>query len=337
MNNLPFSEYFTNFRNPEFLYLLLILPVLILWYWRYYRGIHAEVKISTTSSFATYKPSLKQRLIHLPFVLRLLALGAIIVAIARPQSSSKAQNVFSEGIDIVLAMDISTSMLAEDLKPNRIEAAKKVAQEFIATRPTDRIGLVVFAGESFTQVPITTDHDVLKNIMTSVKSGLITDGTAIGEGLATAVNRIKDSKAKSKVIILLTDGVNNAGSVAPVTAAEIAQAFGVRVYTVGVGTIGTAPYPFETPFGIRYENVEVQIDEPTMKKIASQTGGKYFRATNTNKLRAIYSEIDKLEKTKIEVTEFRKYSEEFLPFALIAGILLILEIVLRYTVFKRVP
>ncbi|HEX8548037.1 MAG TPA: VWA domain-containing protein, partial [Cytophagaceae bacterium] len=207
----------------------------------------------------------------------------------------------------------------------------------VNSRPNDRIGLVVFAGESFTQCPITSDHAVLVNLFQNIKSGQIADGTALGEGLATAVNRLKESKAKSKVIILMTDGVNNAGSVAPITAAEIAEAFNIRVYTIGVGTIGTAPYPVQTPFGIRYQDVEVQIDEPTMKQIAAQTDGKYFRATNNKKLKAIYAEIDKLEKTKIEVTEFKTFSEEYLPFALAAGILLLLEILMRYTVFKIFP
>ena len=293
--------------------------------------------MSASGPFSNYKPTFRQRLRHSLFFFRLLAFAALVVALARPQSSSKGQNVTTEGIDIVISMDISGSMLAEDLKPNRIEASKKLAQEFINSRPNDRIGLVVFAGESFTQCPITSDHAVLINLFENIKSGQIADGTALGEGLATAVNRLKDSKAKSKVVILMTDGVNNAGSVAPITAAEIAEAFKIRVYTIGVGTIGTAPYPVQTPFGIRYQNVEVQIDEPTMKQIAAQTDGKYFRATNNKKLKAIYSEIDKLEKTKIEVTEFKTFSEEYLPFALAAGLLLLLEILMRYTVFKVFP
>jgi Ca-activated chloride channel family protein len=228
-------------------------------------------------------------------------------------------------------------MLAEDLKPNRIEAAKKVAEDFIDSRPTDRIGLVVFGGESFTQCPLTTDHSVLKNLFTGIQSGMLIDGTAIGEGLATAVNRIRNSTAKSKVIILLTDGVNNIGAIAPETAGEIAKTFGIRVYTIGVGTRGMAPYPFKTPFGIQYQNMEVQIDEAVLQKIAQDTDGKYFRATNTSKLKDVYKEIDKMEKTKIDVTEFRKHTEEFYPWALIALLLLVADITLRLTLFKNLP
>jgi Ca-activated chloride channel family protein len=245
--------------------------------------------------------------------------------------------VTTEGIDIIIALDISSSMLAEDLKPNRIEAAKKVAEQFIDGRPNDRIGLVVFSGESFTQCPMTTDHAVLKNLFQGLQSGMLADGTAIGEGLATAVNRIRNSKAKSKVIILLTDGVNNMGSIAPVTAGEIAKTFGIRVYTIGIGTQGVAPYPVKTPFGIQYQNMEVQIDEDILKQIAQETGGKYFRATSTSKLKEIYSDIDQLEKTKIDVTEFRHKSEEFYPLIILAALLLGLEMILRYTLLKSLP
>jgi Ca-activated chloride channel family protein len=325
------------YANPSFFYLFALLPFLILWYWKYNGTQSEKINISTLEGFAGYRPSLRQRLRHFPFLLRLAGLSFLIVALARPQSSSSGQNIFSEGIDIVLAMDISGSMLAEDLKPNRIEAAKAVAIDFIKSRPNDRIGLVVFAGESFTQCPITSDHDVLINLFGSLKSGLMSDGTALGEGLATAVTRIKEGKAKNKVIILLTDGVNNVGMIAPVTAAEIAKTFGVRVYTIGVGTKGLAPYPFQTPQGVVYQNIEVDIDEVTMQKIASLTGGEYFRATNNKKLKSIYQEIDKLEKTKIEVTEYRSKTEEFFPFALLATLLLLAEIVLKYTVFKTLP
>lgn len=326
------------FANPEFLYTLgFLIPILIFWYWKFRNKQYAELSVSNTQSIAEYKGSLKQRLRHLPFVLRLLSLSLLIVALARPQSSSKGQNVSTTGIDIIISMDISGSMLAEDFKPNRIEAAKKVGIEFIEGRPTDRIGLVIFAGESFTQCPMTTDHDVLKNLFRTIESDMLVDGTAIGEGLATAVNRLKDSKAKSKVIILLTDGVNNAGVIAPLTAAEIAKEFGIRVYSIGIGTKGLAPYPFKTPLGIQYQYMEVQIDEATMKQIAERTGGLYFRATDLNKLKAIYKEIDQLEKTKIEVTEFRKRSEEFLPFALGAAIFLIIEVITRYSIFKTLP
>ena len=325
------------FAHPKFLYLFTLLPLLIVWYWRKNKKQRAEIKMSSVEGFKLYKPSLRQRLQHLPFVLRLFAIASVIVALARPQSSSRGQNISTEGIDIVISEDISGSMLAEDFKPNRIEAGKKVAIDFIEGRPDDRIGLVIFGGESFTLCPLTTDHAVLKNLFASVTSGMLIDGTALGEGLATAVARIKDSKAKSKVVILLTDGVSNVGSVAPLTAAEIAKAFHVRVYTIGIGTHGYAPYPMQTPYGIQYQNVEVQIDEETMKQIAQMTDGKYFRATDNNKLKEIYKEIDKLEKTKIEVTEFRRHAEEFLPFALFAGLFLLIEIFLRYTVYKSLP
>jgi Ca-activated chloride channel homolog len=325
------------YENPEFFYLFILIPLLIFWYWKYNSRQSEKIKVSGSEGFSGYRPTFRQRLRHLPFVLRLAGLSFIIIALARPQSSSRGQNVFSEGIDIMLAMDISGSMLAEDLKPNRIEAAKAVAIDFIKSRPNDRIGLVVFAGESFTQCPITSDHDVLINLFGSIKTGIMADGTALGDGLATAVSRIKDSKAKSKVIILLTDGVNNQGAIAPLTAAEIAKAFKIRVYTIGVGTKGMAPYPFQTPGGIIYQNVEVQIDEPTMKKISNLTGGEYFRATNNKTLKEIYQQIDKLEKTKVEVTEYSRRSEEFLPFALLATLLLSMEIITKNTIFRSLP
>jgi Ca-activated chloride channel family protein len=245
--------------------------------------------------------------------------------------------VYSEGIDIVLALDISSSMLAEDFRPNRIGAAKTVADEFIAGRPNDRIGLVIFSGESFTQCPLTTDHAVLRNLLKEIKSGMIEDGTAIGMGLANAVNRLKDSKAKSRVIILLTDGVNNRGSIDPVTAAQVAQTYGVRVYTIGVGTRGQAPYPFKTPFGIQYQNVPVEIDENMLQQVASLTGGKYYRATDNKKLRAIYDEIDQLEKIKIEVKEYRRYTELFYGWVGLALAAFMLEVMLGNTVFRKTP
>jgi Ca-activated chloride channel homolog len=325
------------FLYPKFFFGLLIIPMLIFWYWKRSDKVQSDIKISSFSGFEGYRPSFKQRMIHLPFVLRMIALSLLIVCLARPQSSSRSQNVKNEGIDIMLAMDISGSMLAEDFNPNRIEAAKKVAIDFIEGRPNDRIGLVIFSGESFTQCPLTTDHAVLKNLMGSIHSGMVADGTAIGEGYATAIARIKDSKAKSRVVILLTDGVNNAGAIAPLTAAEIAKTFGIRTYTIGVGTKGMAPYPFKTPFGIQYQNMPVEIDEAVLTQVAQATDGKYFRATNNNKLKEIYKEIDKLEKTKIEVTEFRRHAEEFLPFALFAGISLLIEVLLRYTLLRRIP
>jgi Ca-activated chloride channel family protein len=325
------------FLYPWLLYSLIILPVLIFWHYKQSKKQQTELRISTLAGLSNYQASTKQKLRHLPYILRLITIGLLIVCLARPQSSSRSKDVTTEGIDIMLAMDISGSMLAEDFKPNRIEAAKKVAIDFVDSRINDRIGLVIFSGESFTQCPLTTDHAVVKNQLAALQSGMVADGTAIGEGFATAVNRLKDSKAKSKVIILLTDGVNNSGSIAPITAAEIAKTFGIRTYCIGVGTIGTAPYPMKTPFGIQYQQMEVQIDEATMTSIAEVTGGKYFRATNNKSLKKIYDDIDKLEKTKIEVTEFSRHAEEFLPFAIVAAILLLLEIVLRYTVFRSIP
>jgi Ca-activated chloride channel family protein len=323
-----------NFAHPQFFWLLGLIPLLIVFY--IYKELKARptLQLASTKAFQNSKNTWRLYGRHIPFVIRLVVVFLVVVALARPQSSSKEQNVNTEGIDIIISMDISTSMLAQDLKPNRLEASQKVAMEFIEARENDRIGLVVFAGESFTQAPLTTDHSVLKNLFGKIKSGNIKDGTALGEGLATAVNRIKESKAKSKVVIILTDGVNNSGSIAPITAAEIAKTFKVRVYTIGVGSQGMAPYPIQTPYGTISQNVPVEIDEASMKEIAKITGGKYFRATNNKKLKSIYQEIDKLEKTKIEVTEFRKYAEEYLPFALVACALLILEIILRYTIFR---
>ncbi len=325
------------FAQPYLLWFLLIIPFLVVGQIFYVKRKKNDVAFSSFNNFIGYVPTWRQRLQILPFILRLLAIAGIVVALARPQSSSSGQNVTTEGIDIVIAFDISSSMLAEDLKPNRIEAAKKVAEEFIDGRPNDRIGLVIFSGESFTQCPLTTDHAVLKNLFQGIQSGMLIDGTAIGEGLATAVSRIKESKSKSKVIILLTDGVNNLGSVAPVTAGEIAKTFGIRVYTIGVGTKGMAPYPVKTPFGIQYQNMEVQIDEDILKQIADETGGQYFRATSTSKLKNIYADIDRLEKTKIAVSEFRHKSEEFYPLILFVVLFLGLEILLKYSILKSLP
>jgi len=325
------------FANPEAFYLLLLIPAAIAWYWFKGSDTRAKLQISDYSAFLGKTRSLKIYFHHLQFVLKVLAFALLITALARPQSTLSRQSVSVEGIDIVLAMDISGSMLAEDFKPNRLEAAKEVAQDFIKGRPGDRIGLVVFSGESFTQCPLTTDHPVLLNLFDELKSGMIEDGTAIGDGLATAVNRLKESQAISKVIILLTDGENNRGFIDPQSAAEIAKVFGLRVYTIGVGTIGTAPYPVPTPFGIQYQQMEVRIDEPLMQQIAEMTNGKYFRATNKQKLKEIYGEIDKLEKSKVDVTEFRRKTEEFMPFALAAFILLMLDFVLGITVFRKFP
>lgn len=326
------------FANPTYLYLLLLLIPLIGWYVYKLSKNQASLQVSSTEVFdapgvSTWKVWLR----HVPFVLRMAAIALLIVILARPQSTNSWQNSSTEGIDIVLAMDISTSMLAQDLKPNRLEASKDVASSFINGRPNDNIGLVVFAAESFTQCPLTTDHTVLLNLFKDVQPGIIQDGTAIGLGLANAVSRVKDSQAKSKVIILLTDGVNNQGEIAPVTAAEIAKTFGVRVYTIGVGTQGKAPYPFQTAFGVQYMDVDVDIDEPTLKQIAATTGGQYFRATDNASLKEIYSEIDKMEKTKISVQEYSKKQEEYKNWALLLFSLLLVEILLRNTLLRNIP
>lgn len=324
------------FVNSEFFYLLILPLVILIWYVKKQKNTSAAILFSNTESI-NKKPTIKQRLRHLTYLLKIGAASLLVIAMARPQSSTNWEESTTEGIDIVLTMDISGSMLAQDLKPDRLEASKNVAMDFISKRINDRVGLVIFAGESFTQCPLTTDHSVLINLFKDVKSGMVDDGTAIGMGLATAVNRLKDSKAISKVIILLTDGVNNSGTIPPLTAAEIAEKFGIRVYTIGVGTEGFAPYPFQTPFGIQYQDVEVKIDEKTLQDIATLTDGKYFRATNNNSLKEIYKDIDVLEKSKIEVTEFHKRSEEFLPFALWALGLLFLGFILKITYLKQIP
>ena len=325
------------FANPEFFLLLLAVPAMVFWYWKRQHRQLVEMQVSTLKAVHAIPRTLRQRLRHVLFLFRILAFVLLTIALARPQSTSKGENVTTEGIDIVLASDISGSMLAEDLRPNRVEASKKVATDFIDSRPNDRIALVIFAGESFTQCPLTLDHAVLKNLLSQVKTGMIEDGTAIGSGLATAVARLKESKAKSRVVILLTDGVNNRGSIDPLTAANIAQTFGIRVYTIGVGTRGTAPYPVQTPFGTQYQNVPVEIDGVLLQKIADQTGGKYFRATDNQTLKSIYDEIDRLEKTKIEVTQFRRHKEEFYSAAMFGGFFLLLEVFLLQTFFRKLP
>ena len=274
---------------------------------------------------------------HVPFILRIFALSMIIVAIARPRSSEEMERVDTEGIDIILAMDVSTSMLARDLTPDRISASKDIAIEFIAQRPTDRMGIVVFAGESFTQCPLTTDRATLINLMKDVQTDLIEDGTAIGNGLATAVARMKDSDAKSRVVILLTDGVNNRGEISPQMAAEIAKTYGVRVYTIGVGKEGMAPYPVMTPWGVEVQNVKVEIDEALLAEIAESTGGRYFRATDNTKLAEIYSEINKMEKARTTVDSFPIYKELFGKYALLALLAILLELVFNWFIIRRLP
>jgi len=325
------------FANPHYLWFLTILAPLIAWYIYKQARADASLRLSTLSPFKDLKKGIKQYALHGLFVLRCLAIALIIVAIARPQTSNSMRKESTQGIDIMLALDISGTMLAEDLKPNRLEAAKDVAISFVSDRPNDNIGLVVFAGESFTQCPLTTDHTALINLFQSVEYGMIEDGTAIGLGLANAVNRLKESKAISKVVILLTDGSNNRGDISPITAAEIAKTMGVRVYTIGAGASDVAPYPFQTPMGIRYQNIPVEIDEEVLQEIADMTGGAYFRAKDTKKLKLIYDEIDQMEKTKLQVREYSKKSEDFWPFLVGAFVCLLLEMLLRYTWLRRLP
>ncbi len=325
------------FANPGFLFLLALIPLLVLYYYYRRKKGDATISFSTTLPFERGKATLRVIMNHVLFGIRMLALSLLIIAFARPQTSLSRQDISVEGIDIVIALDISGSMLARDFKPDRLEASKNVAMDFIDGRPNDRIGMVIFSGEAFTQCPLTTDHAVLKNLMGDIQSGMIEDGTAIGDGLATAVNRLRNSKAISKVIILLTDGESNMGALDPMSAAEISKMYGIRIYTVGVGTIGYAPVPVQTPFGIQLQSMEVKIDEPLLKQISNMTDGKYFRAINNTKLKQIFQEIDKMEKSKIDVTEFRKKREEFLPLVLIALGLLVTEICLKYLYLKKVP
>lgn len=325
------------FANPGYFLLLVLLLPMILWYVLREKKSHADLQFSSLQAFKGMKHTGKIWLRHVLFALEVLAIVFLVIALARPQSSNSWQTYTSEGIDIVLALDISGSMLARDFTPDRLEAAKEVATKFILERPEDKIGLVIFAGESFTQCPLTTDQAVLVNLLREVKSGMIEDGTAIGLGLANAVNRLKDSPAKSKVVILLTDGVNNRGAIAPATAAELAKTYGIRVYTIGVGTYGEAPYPVQTPFGVQLQNAPVEIDEEVLQQIATLTGGKYFRATDNDKLTQIYSEIDQLEKSKIEVKHFSKKNEQYFIFGLVGMCLLIAQALLRYTLLRKIP
>lgn len=326
------------FEYPALLWLLLLLfPIVAIYIYREYKGLRPWLKVSTIMPLSTKGGGIRRALRHIPFILTCVAIAAMVLAIARPRSSSTFEQVDTEGIDIILALDVSTSMLARDFTPDRINAAKDIAIRFVAERPSDRIGVVVFAGESYTQCPVTTDRATLINLIKEIECGLIEDGTAIGNGLATAVARLKDSDAKSKVIILLTDGVNNSGEISPKMAAEIAKTYGIRVYTIGVGAMGTAPYPYMTPYGPQLVNVEVQIDEPLLKEIAQGTDGKYFRATDNTKLLEIYGEINKMEKNKVQVDSFPLYKELYMPFALAALLALALGLVLKLFVIKYLP
>lgn len=330
------------FANKEYLFLLLLAIPYVLWYLMYRKKSEPTMRVADTFAYRFAPKSWKVRLMPLQMLLRLLAFVMIVIVLARPQTHNSWKNKSVEGIDIMLAIDVSTSMLAEDLKPNRLEAAKQVAAEFISGRPDDNIGLTIFAGEAFTQCPMTTDHSSLLNLLQNVRTdiaarGLIQDGTAIGMGLANAVSRLKESKAKSKVVILLTDGSNNMGDLSPMTSAEIAKSFGIRVYTIGVGTNKVAPYPMPVAGGVQYVNIPVEIDTKTLSDIASATEGDFYRATNTDELHQIYKEIDKLEKSKLSVTSFSKRYDAFQPFAAVAVIALLLELLLRITVFRRIP
>jgi Ca-activated chloride channel family protein len=325
------------YAHPELFYLLLIIVPMVVWYIFKQKKLSASLQISTIRGLSAAPKTWKHTLRHLLFAIRMLVFALLITVLARPQSSESWENSTTEGIDIVMGIDVSTSMLARDLKPDRLEAAKDVATKFIAGRPYDRIGLVVFSGESFTQCPLTTDHAVVTNLLNETQTGMLEDGTAIGNGLATAVNRLKESDALSRVIILLTDGENNRGEIPPLTAAEIAKTYGIRVYTIGVGTVGTAPYPVQTPFGTQIQDVQVKIDEESLQSIADITGGKYFRATNNEKLKSIYNEIDQLEKSKLDVEQFSRKEEKYQPIALWALLLLIAGILLKVSVFRNIP
>ncbi len=330
------------FANKEYFILLLLLVPYVLWYFLYRKRNEPTMRISDTSAYLDAPKSWRVRMVHAPMVLRCLTFILAVTILARPQTHNAWDNRSVEGIDIMLAMDISASMLAEDLKPNRMEAAKNVASEFISGRPDDNIGLTIFAGEAFTQCPMTTDHASLQNLLHEVRTdlvmkGLIDDGTAVGMGLSNAVLRLKDSKAKSKVVILLTDGANNCGDISPMTAAQIAKSLGIRVYTVGVGSNNVAPYPMQVAGGVQYIYRPAEVDTKTLEDIAAMTDGNYYRATNNKELKKIYSDIDKLEKTKLTVKKFSKRYEAYMPFAWAALLTLLLEVLLRISILRRIP
>ncbi len=330
-------DYFNDieFSQPYLLGLLILLPLLTIWYVKTNNKRSAGIAVSTIAAkgITSFKTSSR----HLLFICRLLSIGFLIVAIANPQTKNVEQHTEGEGIDIVLCLDVSGSMTAQDLTPNRLEAAKVVAINFVNNRPTDRIGIVIFAGESFTQCPLTTDHNVLTQAIQNIHSGLLEDGTAIGSGLGTSVDRLRTSTSKTKIVVLLTDGENNGGLIDPKTAKEIAKAFGIKVYTIGVGTDGFAPQPMQTPLGVQIKQVKVSIDEKLLKEIAGETGGQYFRAKDNDGLNGIYATINQLEKSKVDISTSTKFSDKFLPFAAAAALLLLIEILLRYLVFRKFP
>ncbi len=325
------------FAYPWLLLLLAIIPAMLFWYWKVGKAKQPSITYSSLKIFGGIPLSLKEKLRHVPIALRSISVGLLVIALARPQSFSSGQNVTTEGIDIVIALDISGSMISEDFKPNRVEAAKNVAEKFIDGRPNDRIGLVVFSRDAFTQCPITIDHRVLENLLQKVEPGMIPDGTAIGNGIADAVGRLKDGQAKSKVIILLTDGANNAGEIDPLTAAEIAKTYGIRVYTICIGTGAEAPYPIQTAYGIRYQMIPFPVDENLLKNIADITGGQSFVASNNTGLEEIYKKIDQLEKSRIDVTSYRNAAELFSGWLDAGLILLLLELGLSKTILKTIP
>ncbi len=326
-----------SFAWPAFLFLLLILPLVVAWHVLRYKKSSADMLYVHSAFIRQSVKTIRTYLMHLPFVLRVLALAFLILALARPQSTSSRHDISIEGIDIMIALDISGSMLAEDFSPNRMEAAKQTAIEFIGMRSNDRIGMSVFSGQSFTLVPLTTDHAILRELTSAVTTGMVQDGTAIGDGLATAINSLRDSDAISRVIILLTDGINNTGVIDPLTAAEIAALYDIRVYTIGVGSSGPVPYPFQTPFGIQYRDVEIPVDEVLLQEIADITGGQYFWAETPMALENVYIEIDQLERTKIDVTEFTRHTDEYFPLLILALSLIGLEALLKYTWLRTIP
>jgi Ca-activated chloride channel family protein len=332
------ADYFKNisFAMPQFFLLALLLPVIVFWYLRHGNQQQGSLKVSSAKNFADLSTWINIYR-HIPFVLRVLALTLFIIAMARPQNKTDEQQAEGDGVDIVLCIDVSGSMTGQDFTPNRMEAAKNVAINFINKRITDRIGIVIFSGESFTQCPLTTDKPVLISAVENIHNGLLEDGTSIGDGLATSVDRLRGSESKSKVVILLTDGENNGGLIGPANAKEIAKAFGVKVYTIGVGTDGYAPYPIKTPMGIVIQQQKVTIDEKLLTEIATETGGKYFRAKDNEGLQNIYASIDGLEKSKVAITQFTRYTERFFPFVMLGLCLLLLEMILRFTVLKKFP
>ncbi len=325
------------FARQEFLWLLLSIPIFAVWYYRKYRDATPDIRFVHTAFVKNVRKGIRIRLLHLPFVLRMFAMMLLVIALSRPQSSSSARDINIEGIDIMITLDISGSMLAQDFRPNRMEAAKSTALDFIDMRPNDRIGMTVFSGQSFTLVPLTTDHAMLKEFSASIRTGMVEDGTAIGDGLATAINGLRDSDAISRVIILLTDGINNRGVIDPLTAAEIAALYDIRVYTIGVGSSGPVPYPFQTPYGVRIQDVEIPVDEELLQQIADMTEGQYFWADRYDVLEQVYHEIDQLERTKIDIREYTHHQDAFFPLLILALGLLCFEIILRHTWLRTTP